>query len=59
MSENIFELKNVTKRFRDVKALDDVSFNGTAGKVIALLGENGAGKTTAINVLLGSLGNDN
>lgn len=59
MSESIFELKNVSKRFRDVKALDDVSFHATSGKVIALLGENGAGKTTAINVLLGSLEIDN
>lgn len=55
MSETIFELNNVTKHFGDVKALDEVSFHGTAGKVIAMLGENGAGKTTAINVMLGSL----
>ncbi len=55
MNDSIFEMKNVTKRFRDVTALDDVSFQGTAGKVIALLGENGAGKTTAINVMLGML----
>jgi len=55
MSECIFELKHVTKRFRDVTAQDDVSFQGSAGKVIAILGEYGAGKTTAINVLLGML----
>jgi ABC-2 type transport system ATP-binding protein len=49
----VFEFRNVTKRFGKQTALDDVSFVGKAGQVIALLGENGAGKTTAIRILLG------
>lgn len=51
----VFELQNVTKRFGSFTALDNVSFQGRAGQVIALLGENGAGKTTSIKILLGLL----
>ena len=51
----VFELKRVTKSFGRDKALDDVSLAGEPGTVIALLGENGAGKTTAIRILLGLL----
>jgi ABC-2 type transport system ATP-binding protein len=49
----IIRLKNVTKRFGIEVALDDVSFEVPAGVVFALLGENGAGKTTAIRIMLG------
>ncbi|MCA8988604.1 MAG: ABC transporter ATP-binding protein [Planctomycetaceae bacterium] len=55
MSDHVFELNSVSKAFRDVQALDQVSFSGGTGEVIALLGDNGAGKTTAINLLLGSI----
>jgi ABC-2 type transport system ATP-binding protein len=54
----VFEFKNVTKRFGKSFALDEVSFAGKAGQVIALLGENGAGKTTSIKILLGLLDAD-
>lgn len=54
----VFEFHNVTKRFGSFVALDDVSFSGKAGQVIALLGENGAGKTTSIKILLGLLDPD-
>ena len=46
-------LSNVTKRYGSHTALDRVSFEVPAGCVFALLGENGAGKTTAIRLLLG------
>jgi ABC-2 type transport system ATP-binding protein len=46
-------LDNVTKQFGAQKALDGVSLDVPAGTVFALLGENGAGKTTAIRILLG------
>ena len=44
-------LANVTKRFGNHTALDNVSFEVPAGCVFGLLGENGAGKTTAIRLL--------
>lgn len=46
-------LQNVTKRFKDVVALDDVSIEARPGEVLAVLGPNGAGKTTAMNIMLG------
>ena len=48
-------LANVTKRYGRQTALDDVSLEVPAGCVFALLGENGAGKTTAMRILLGLL----
>lgn len=50
---SVIRMANVTKRYRRETALDDVSFQVPPGVVFALLGENGAGKTTAIRVLLG------
>ena len=49
------ELRNVTKRFGAVTALDDVSLEARPGEVLAVLGPNGAGKTTAISCMLGLL----
>lgn len=49
----VIQLKNVTKRFGKHVALADVSVDVPRGVVFALLGENGAGKTTAIKLLLG------
>lgn len=49
----VIRLENVTKRFGREVALDGVSFEVPRGVVFALLGENGAGKTTVIRALLG------
>ncbi len=54
----VVQLKNITKRFRGQLALDDVSLEIPSGVVVALLGENGAGKTTAIRILLGLVSAD-
>jgi ABC-2 type transport system ATP-binding protein len=49
----VIELANVTKRFGRQTALDQVTLEVPPGVVFALLGENGAGKTTAIRLMLG------
>lgn len=54
MSEYVLEIKNITKHFAGVKALDDVSFNIIKGSCHCLVGENGAGKSTLIKILTGA-----
>lgn len=49
----VIRLDRITKRFGSQTALDDVSLEVPPGVVFAMLGENGAGKTTAIRILLG------
>lgn len=53
MSDIILEMKNITKEFPGVKALDDVNFVVERGSIHALVGENGAGKSTLMKVLSG------
>ncbi|MBK5271394.1 MAG: ABC transporter ATP-binding protein [Bacteroidia bacterium] len=48
----IIEVKNLTKDFRDVKAVDDLSFTVSSGQIYGFLGQNGAGKSTTIRMLL-------
>ena len=53
MSEYILEMKNITKVFPGVRALDNVSFKVKRNHIHALVGENGAGKSTLMNILSG------
>ncbi|MCR4865832.1 MAG: sugar ABC transporter ATP-binding protein [Lachnospiraceae bacterium] len=53
MGNVILEMKNITKTFPGVKALDNVNFQVEEGEIHALVGENGAGKSTLMNVLSG------
>lgn len=48
---NIIETKNLSKQFKDFKALEDVSINIEEGKVYGLLGPNGAGKSTFLKLI--------
>lgn len=53
MSEYVLELKDITKRFPGVTALNKVQFQLKKGEIHALMGENGAGKLTLIKVITG------
>ena len=53
MSDVILEMRNITKTFPGVKALDNVSLSVERGEIHALVGENGAGKSTLMKVLSG------
>jgi len=50
---NALEVKEISKSFRDVKAVQKVSFSVEAGKIFGILGPNGAGKTTTIRMVAG------
>jgi ABC-type sugar transport system ATPase subunit len=53
MSQALVEIRNITKKFPGVTALQDVSFTINEGEIHALIGENGAGKSTMIKILSG------
>ena len=54
MADHILVMKNITKEFPGVKALDNVNLEVERGEIHALVGENGAGKSTLMNVLSGT-----
>jgi len=54
LADIILEMKNITKEFPGVKALDNVNLRVERGEIHALVGENGAGKSTLMNVLSGT-----
>lgn len=53
MSENLLELKNVCYSYGQIKALQEVSLHVKKGEIVALLGANGAGKTTMLHAISG------
>lgn len=55
MDKIIVEVKNLTKKFGDFTAVDDITFTINEGEIVGLLGPNGAGKTTTIDMLIGIL----
>jgi len=56
--KKIIEIKNLKKYFKDVKAVDDISFTVYEGELFAFLGLNGAGKSTTINIICHALNKD-
>ncbi len=55
MQNPVLTVKNLSKAYKDIEAVRDVSFSVAAGEVVGLLGPNGAGKTTTISMLMGVL----
>lgn len=49
----LLEMKNITKTFGTVKAIDNVSLRLSVGEIVSLCGENGSGKSTLMKVLCG------
>ena len=52
---NILEIKNLSKRFGEIQAVNDISFSVKKGELFAFLGVNGAGKSTTISMVCGRL----
>ena len=53
--DNVIEVKNLTKEYKNLKAIDDLSFEVKEGEILGLLGPNGSGKSTTINCILSLL----
>lgn len=57
-SEKIIEIRNLNKSFKDVHAVNDLSFSVRKGELFAFLGVNGAGKSTTISIICGKIKKD-
>ncbi len=53
--KNIVEVRNLTKEYKNLKAIDNLSFDVYEGEILGLLGPNGSGKSTTINCILSLL----
>ena len=53
--KNVIEVKNLTKKYKELTAVDDLSFEVHDGEILGLLGPNGSGKSTTINCILSLL----
>ena len=53
--KNVIEIRNLTKSYKNLKAIDDLSFDVREGEILGLLGPNGSGKSTTINSILSLL----
>lgn len=53
--KNVIEIKNLTKEYKKIKAIDDLSFNVEQGEILGFLGPNGSGKSTTMNCILSLL----
>jgi ABC-2 type transport system ATP-binding protein len=58
MAERVLEVERLSKRYEDVVALRDLSFQVRAGELFGFVGSNGAGKTTTMRIIMGVLGAD-
>lgn len=54
-NDKVIEVENLSKKFSDFRAVDQISFSVNRGEIFGFLGANGAGKTTAIRMLCGLL----
>lgn len=52
---NVIEVQNLTKEYKNIKAVDNLSFEVREGEILGLLGPNGSGKSTTINCILSLL----
>ena len=52
---NVISVKNLTKKYKNLTAIDNLSFDVYEGEILGLLGPNGSGKSTTINCLLSLL----
>lgn len=53
--KKIIEVKNLTKKYKELTAINDLTFNVYEGEILGLLGPNGSGKSTTINSVLSLL----
>ncbi len=55
MEDSMLEVQHITKRYRGIAAVDDVSFRVAPGEVVGYLGPNGSGKSTTVKIITGIL----